>query len=82
MIGMGAYCICCKTKNASGTETAEELLVRFPRGCHACSTATGTKADITREVLKETIAEKGYAFLDEERRPLRFRDEIQRGENQ
>jgi len=71
MNGMGAFCICCKTKVSTGIRTGDDLLEAYPMGCHACSTATGTKAEITRATLKETIAAKGHAFVDMEGKPLR-----------
>lgn len=72
-VGMGAFCIGCGAKNATGTETGTQLLQRYPNGCHYCSRAMGTgpnSGEITRATLKEMIAEKGYAFVDMEGNPL------------
>lgn len=73
MIGMGAFCVCCGAKNASGTETGDQLHVRFPMGCHFCSRARGPEGegDVTRAILKDAIQEAGYAFVDMEGKPLK-----------
>jgi len=71
---MGAFCVGCGTKNASGTETGDELLVRFPQGCHVCSRAhvgPKIKYELTHSNLAAKIKELGYAFIDMEGEPLR-----------
>jgi len=71
--GMGAFCVGCKAKNASGTMTGDELLIQYPNGCHYCSNAfvgPPAKAAKTRSDLAAMIKDLGYAFLDMEGDPL------------
>lgn len=73
MIGMGAYCIGCGAKNCTGKETGDQLLQRYPNGCHYCSRAMGTgpnSGEITRASLKVMIKNAGHAFVDMEGEPL------------
>ncbi len=74
MIGMGAFCIGCGAKNATGKETGLQLLNRYPNGCHYCSRAMGVgpnSGEVTRANLKVMIKDKGHAFVDMEGNPLK-----------
>jgi len=74
---MGAFCVSCGTKNMTGFQTGDQLLVRYPNGCHMCSRNTRKGTNIK---LAELIEKLGYAFVDMEGQPLRPSDTIQRGE--
>lgn len=74
---MGAFCISCGTKNMTGFQTGDQLLKRYPLGCHLCSQNARKGTNIE---LAKMIAELGYAFVDMEGQPLRPSDTIQRGE--
>jgi len=65
---MGAFCVSCGTKNMTGYQTGDQLLVRYPLGCHMCSQNTRKG---TNTKLAAMIEELGYAFVDMEGQPLK-----------
>ncbi len=65
---MGAFCVECGTKNMTGFQTGDQLLVRYPLGCFYCSQNTRRG---TNTKLAERIKELGYAFVDMEGEPLK-----------
>jgi len=67
MIGMGAFCVGCKTKNSTGIRTAADLEEQYPEGCFVCSRA---KSEGTRSALRAKIQSLGYAFVDMEDQPI------------
>jgi len=64
---MGAFCVSCGAKNMTGFQTGDQLLVRYPLGCHMCSQNARKGTNVK---LAGMIKDLGYAFVDMEGKPL------------